>query len=257
LIASNTSSISINQLARGIKNPERFCGAHFFSPVWMMQLLEIIRGEKTSPDTMNHLLAFCGAIKKRAVVCTDHPGFVVNALLIPYLLKAFDLLESGVPIEKIDEAMVKFGLPLGPIKLTDEVGIDIFYFALTKSLNKKAPQTIENMISAGRLGRKKSGKGFFFADGKVDPEAIIFIHSRGVPKDFSIPEIQGMLFSPFVAVGKELLEKGVVSDPRSIDIGAIWGMGFPADKGGPLKWADLMGLSNHLYGVEFYRRPLT
>ena len=252
LLASNTSSIPISDLAKNVKNPGRFCGAHFFSPVWMMQLLEVIRGEETDEDTISNLLNFCAAIRKRPVVCNDYPGFVVNAMLFPYFIKAYEILESGVPIENIDQAMTGFGFPVGPIKLTDEVGIDVIHFVFTKSLGQKAPETIENVVKAGRFGRKKSGKGFFLEDGRVDPEVLPLIPTKGEPEDHTLDEIQRLLFVPFVEVGKELLEKKIVSDPRAIDTGAIWGIGFPADKGGPMKWADLTGLSRDLYGRDFY-----
>jgi 3-hydroxyacyl-CoA dehydrogenase/enoyl-CoA hydratase/carnithine racemase len=252
LLASNTSSIPITELAKNVTNPGRFCGAHFFSPVWMMQLLEVIRGEETEEETINNLLNFCAAIGKRPVVCNDYPGFVVNAMLFPYFVKAYEILESGVPIEKIDQAMTGFGFPVGPIRLTDEVGIDVIHFVFTKSLGQKAPQTIENVVKAGRLGRKKSGKGFFLEDGKVDPEVLPLIPAKAEPRDCTLNELQDMLFLPFVEVGKKLLEKGIVSDPRSIDTGAIWGIGFPSDKGGPMKWADLTGLSKKLFGSDFY-----
>ena len=252
LIASNTSSIPVTELAKNVTNPGRFCGAHFFSPVWMMQLLEVIRGKETDEDTINNLLNFCAAIRKRPVVCNDYPGFVVNAMLFPYFVKTYEILEAGVTIEKIDQAMAGFGFPVGPIRLTDEVGIDVIHFIFTKSLGQKAPQTIENVVKAGRLGRKKSGKGFFLEDGSVDPEVLPLIPTNAEPKDCTINELQDMLFLPFVEVGKALLEKGIVSDPRSIDTGAIWGIGFPADKGGPMKWADLTGLSRKLYGSDFY-----
>ncbi|MEE4353433.1 MAG: 3-hydroxyacyl-CoA dehydrogenase NAD-binding domain-containing protein [Desulfatiglans sp.] len=252
LIATNTSSIPVNLLAKNVMKPERFCGAHFFSPVWMMQLLEIIEGDATSPDTINSLLNFCASIRKRPVVCKDYPGFVVNAMLFPYFMKTYEILESGVPIEKIDRAMQEFGLPVGPIRLTDEVGIDIIHSVFTKSLGLGAPQTIENVIKDGRLGLKKSGKGFFLSDGSVDPEVLPLIPVSSEPKDFAADEIRDLLFRPFVEVGKQLLDQGIVKDPRSIDIGAIWGIGFPADKGGPMKWADMTGLSKELYGSDFY-----
>jgi 3-hydroxyacyl-CoA dehydrogenase/enoyl-CoA hydratase/carnithine racemase len=252
LLASNTSSIPITELAKNVTNPGRVCGAHFFSPVWMMQVLELIRGEETQEDTINNLLSFCAAIRKRPVVCNDYPGFVVNAMLFPYFIKTYEILESGVPIEKIDGAMTGFGFPVGPIRLTDEVGIDVIHFVFTKSLGQKAPQTIENVVKAGRLGRKKSGKGFFLEDGSVDPEVLPLIPVKAAPSDYTLKELQDMLFLPFVEVGKELLEKGIVSDPRSIDTGAIWGIAFPADKGGPMKWADLTGLSKKLFGSDFY-----
>ncbi len=252
LIASNTSSIPVTELAKNVTNPGRFCGAHFFSPVWMMQLLEVIRGGETEEATINNLLNFCAAIRKRPVVCNDYPGFVVNAMLFPYFVKAYEILESGVSIEKIDQAMTGFGFPVGPIRLTDEVGIDVIHFVFTKSLGQKAPQTIENVVKAGRLGRKKSGKGFFLEDGSVDPEVLPLIPAKAGSKDIPLNELRDMLFLPFVEVGRELLEKGIVTDPRSIDTGAIWGIGFPADKGGPMKWADLTGLSKKIFGSDFY-----
>jgi 3-hydroxyacyl-CoA dehydrogenase len=102
IICSNTSSIPITKLAQSVTNPERFAGAHFFSPVWLMELLEIVKGEATSQETVDNLLCFAGAIKKRPIICRDNPGFVVNAMIIHYFLKVYDLLEQGVPIEKID-----------------------------------------------------------------------------------------------------------------------------------------------------------
>ena len=252
LLATNTSSLPVDKLAKSVSNPERFVGAHFFSPVWMMQLLEIIRGQATSDATTNNMLAVCAALGKRPVVCNDNPGFVVNAMLFPYFIKAFDLLAEGVPMDRIDAAMMKFGLPVGPIRLTDEVGIDVSYLVLTKSLGMTPPVALENVYRAGRYGRNKNGKGFYAADGAPDPEVLPLINPDNRQKDYSVSELQDMLFTPFVQTGHDLLRKKVVSDPRSIDIGAIWGVGFPADKGGPMKWGDLTGLSEKLYGKKFY-----
>jgi 3-hydroxyacyl-CoA dehydrogenase / enoyl-CoA hydratase / 3-hydroxybutyryl-CoA epimerase len=252
ILASNTSSLPVNLLAKSVKGPERFAGAHFFSPVWKMQLLEIIRGEHTDEATIHNLLALCAALRKRPVVCNDNPGFVVNAMLFPYFKEAFDLIAEGVPIEAVDDAMTKFGLPVGPIMLTDEVGIDISYLVLTKSLGQKAPPAIENVYQAGRYGRKKNGKGFYNMEGAVDPEVLPLINPDGKTKTMTEAEIQAQLFAPFIKTGKELLDKKVVDDPRLIDIGCIWGVGFPPDKGGPMKWADLIGLSQQLFGRKFY-----
>lgn len=253
LIASNTSSLPVNLLSGSVKNPQRFAGAHFFSPVWVMELLELIRGEATSDDTINNLIALAGRLKKRPVVCNDNPGFVVNAMLFPYFLKTFELLEQGVSIESIDAAMMKFGLPVGPVRLTDEVGIDTSYLVLTKSLKKAAPPALENMYKAGRFGRNKNGKGYYTKDGTVDPEALPLVNPSGQHQEYTEAELQEMLFTPFVLTGSELLEKKIVSDPRLIDIGAIWGIGFPSDKGGPMKWADLTGLSERLLQKRFYK----
>ncbi len=252
LIASNTSSLPVNLLAKSVTRPERFAGAHFFSPVWKMQLLELIRGDKTSDETIHNLMAVCAIMRKRPVLCNDNPGFVVNAMLFPYFIKTFELLAEGVAIEAVDSAMQQFGLPVGPIRLVDEVGIDISYLVLTKSLLMTPPLALENVYKAGRYGRNKNGKGFYDQDGKVDPEVLPLINPDGNHKEYSTEELQTLLFEPLAQTGKELLDKKVVSDPRLIDIGAIWGVGFPPDKGGPMKWADLTGLSQKQFGKNFY-----
>ncbi len=251
IIASNTSTIPITRMARTVTNPGRFAGAHFFSPVWMMELLEVIRGENTSPETISNLLAFAAAIRKRPVVCNDYPGFVVNALILPYFLKLYELLERGVPIEKIDAAMVQFGFPVGPVRLIDEIGIDVHYKAFY-ALGLDPPETLKRVIKDGRAGLKKSGRGFFLKDGSVDPGVLPLIAVKGDPVEMSGGEIQDALYLEFVKKGKELLDMGIVDNPGSIDVAMIWGLGFPPDKGGPMKWADLTGLSRELYSRKFY-----
>jgi 3-hydroxyacyl-CoA dehydrogenase len=218
-----------------------------------MELVEVIRGQETDDNTMNNLITLAAALKKRPVVCNDNPGFVVNAMLFPYFTKSFEMLEEGVSIESIDSAMMKFGLPVGPIRLTDEVGIDTSYLVTTKSLHKIAPPALENVYKAGRYGRNKNGRGYYDKEGKVDPEVLPLINPAGKKKEYSEAEIQEMLFTPFIIVGNELLEKKIIADPRLIDIGAIWGVGFPADKGGPMKWADITGLSKKLFNKKFYQ----
>jgi len=249
LIASNTSSIPITTMSQFVKNAERFGGIHFFSPVWKMQLVEVIRGDKTSRKTIDNLLNFTSAIKKRPIVCNDNPGFVVNALLFSYLVNALNYLETGNAIEKVDGAMVRFGMPVGPIRLVDEVGIDVPFKALTgMGIEQK---TLSSVVNAGRYGLKKSGKGFFLADGSVDP-AVLPLIAEGEKVEREENEIQQGLLTAMVTVGKDLLERKVIDDPRMIDVGMIWGTGFPPDKGGPMKWSDLTGLSEKLFGRTFY-----
>ncbi|MCD6571070.1 MAG: enoyl-CoA hydratase/isomerase family protein [Deltaproteobacteria bacterium] len=251
ILASNTSSIPITQLAKDVKNPERFVGTHFFSPVWRMELLEIIRGEKTSQETVDNALNFAAAIRKRPIVCRDNPGFVVNAMLFPYFTTSLDLIGKGVPIEKVDKAMTSFGMPVGPIRLIDEVGIDVPYKAM-KSMGVTPPEVLKNVVEAGRYGVKKSGKGFFLVDGSVDPEVLPLIPAKE-KKDMTEEEIQDLLFTEMLKIAKELLDHKIVDDPRAVDIGMVWGTGFPPDKGGPLKWADLTGVSERLFGKKFYQ----
>ena len=249
IIASNTSSIPITSMAKYVTKPERFGGIHFFSPVWLMQLVEVIRGVQTSQDTIDNLLNFSAAIRKRPIVCRDNAGFVVNALLFPMVLETFRYLEEGNAIEKIDKAMLSFGMPVGPIRLTDEVGIDIPY-KIFKGMGVRQ-ETLANVVEAGRLGLKKSGKGFFLKDGSVDPEVLPLIGKRE-PRALTEEQIQEGLLVSMVKTGKDLLDRKVVDDVRMIDVGMIWGGGFPADKGGPMKWADLTGLSKKLFGKNFY-----
>jgi 3-hydroxyacyl-CoA dehydrogenase/enoyl-CoA hydratase/carnithine racemase len=249
IIASNTSSIPIDKMAAFVQGAERFGGMHFFSPVWMMQLVEIIQGEKTSRETVDNLLNFAGAIGKRPIVCRDNPGFVVNAMIFPYILNALQYVEEGNRIEKVDQALTDFGMPVGPVRLTDEVGIDVPYKVFVGM--GVAQDTLKKVVEDGRLGLKKSGKGFFLKDGSVDPSVLPLIAPR-TPRSRSAEEIQKGILEDMVKVGKGLLDRGIVSDVRMIDVGMIWGVGFPPDKGGPMKWADLTGLSRKLFGKNFY-----
>jgi len=250
IIASNTSSIPIAQMTEYVTYPARFGGLHFFSPVWLMQLVEVIRGELTSRGTVNNLLNFAASINKRPIVCRDNPGFVVNAMLFPMLWEAFRCLEEGNAIEKIDEAMLAFGMPVGPIRLTDEIGIDIPY----KIFNGMGirQNTLANIVESGRLGLKKSGKGFFLKDGNVDPEILPLIAKAEKNDLKNTEQIQEVILESMAKAGKDLLDKRIIDDVRMIDVGMIWGVGFPADKGGPMKWADLIGMSKRLFGKNLY-----
>jgi 3-hydroxyacyl-CoA dehydrogenase/enoyl-CoA hydratase/3-hydroxybutyryl-CoA epimerase len=249
IIASNTSSLPINAMSQYVSHPERFGGLHFFSPVWMMQLVEVVRGEKTAQDTIDNLLNFAASIRKRPIVCLDNPGFVVNAMLFPYISNAFQYVEEGNAIEKVDKSLMSFGMPVGPIRLTDEVGIDVPYKVFVGMGVEQT--TLKNVVDDGRLGLRKSGKGFFLKDGSVDPDVLPLIAKRE-PKEMTEEEIQMGLLESMVQVGKDLLDRKIVNDPRMVDVGMIWATGFPPDKGGPLKWSDLIGLSDKLFGKNFY-----
>jgi len=249
IIATNTSSIPMESMASFVTHTERFGGLHFFSPVWLMQMVEVIRGERTSQDTVDNLLNFAASIRKRPIVCRDNSGFVVNAVLFPYFVDALGFLESGVPIEEIDRVFVQFGMPVGPIRLLDEVGIDVGYNVMKG--RGFAQDTLRNVVGAGRLGLKKSGQGFFLKDGSVDPEVLPLISVKE-KQEVAATDMQAKVLTDMVTVGKDLLDRKIVEDPRMIDIGMIWGTGFPAEKGGPMKWADLIGLSEKLFGKTFY-----
>ncbi len=249
IIASNTSSIPLASMSPFVTGPERFAGLHFFSPVWMMQLVEIVRGTQTSQETVDNLLTFTGAIRKRPVVCKDHPGFVVNAVLFPYFLSALNFIEGGNAIEEVDRTFESFGMPIGPIRLMDEVGIDVCYNVIKG--RKLEQHTLKNLVDAGRFGLKKSGKGFFLQDGAVDPEVFPMV-SQSDARKLGSEEMVSHVLTEMITVAKDLLDKGIVDDPRMVDLGMIWGTGFPADRGGPLKWSDLTGLSTRTFGKPFY-----
>ncbi|MFH1114898.1 MAG: 3-hydroxyacyl-CoA dehydrogenase NAD-binding domain-containing protein [Pseudomonadota bacterium] len=252
IIATNTSSIPLAAMSQFLTNPERFAGLHFFSPVWMMQLVEIVRGAQTSRETVDNLLNFVGAIRKRPVLCKDNRGFVVNAVLFPYFLSALEFIEAGNGIEDVDKAFVEFGMPVGPVRLTDEVGIDVCFNVLRgRNLEQN---TLKNLVDAGRLGLKKSGKGFFLQDGSVDPEVLPLVF-QGHRQRLTAEEMRSKVLTEMATQAIDLLDRGIVDDPRMVDIGMIWGAGFPADRGGPLKWADLTGLSSRLFGKTFYEAP--
>jgi len=249
IVASNTSFLSIDELQKEIQNPERFAGMHYFSPVWRMELVEIIRGKDTSREAIDNLLHFAGGIRKRPILCNDSSGFVVNAVLDPLMTNGLGLVEQGNPVEKVDGAMLKFGMPIGPIRLADEVGLDVSYHIFkTRGIEQK---TYENLFNDGRYGLKKSGKGLFLPDGSVDPDALQCIAYRE-KKEMSEEEIADFFVTEMVKVGKRLLDEGIVEDPRVIDVGLIWGAGFPTDKGGPMKWADLSGISEKLFAKKIY-----
>ncbi|MDL2236472.1 enoyl-CoA hydratase/isomerase family protein [Christensenellaceae bacterium OttesenSCG-928-K19] len=250
LIASNTSGLSVDTLAAFVTHPERFGGMHFFSPVWIMQLVELVRGKETSQQTIDNFLNFAGLIRKRPLVCNDSPGFVVNAILAPFTRNGLKYIEEGNDINEVNNAFTQYGLPVGPVKLVDEMGIDVVYHIYKN--RGEAQQTLENFYKDGRYGTKKNGKGFFLEDGSVDPAAVELIGNRE-PLARSAEEMTTDLLKDQITIAKKLLENGVVDRPEMVDIGMLYGTGYPQDKGGPLKWADLIGLSEQVFGEKFYQ----
>ncbi|MDP7303859.1 MAG: 3-hydroxyacyl-CoA dehydrogenase NAD-binding domain-containing protein, partial [Pirellulaceae bacterium] len=251
ILASNTSTIPITTMAENVKHPERFCGIHFFNPVRRMKLVEIIRGEKTSDETVTTAVAYTKRIGKMPIVLNDGPGFLVNRLLFPYMSEALALLSEGARIKDIDRAAKAFGMPMGPIELYDLVGIDTATFA-GQTMSDAFPERIVSspilpaMVKAGRLG-KKSGLGFFSYKNKrkraaPDPGLDAFL-SEYIASDraFARDELTDRLFMPMLLEATRALEDNIVRDPRDIDLGLIFGLGFPPFKGGLMFWADHVG----------------
>ena len=251
IVASNTSTIRIGKLAEGMPSPERFCGLHFCHPVRERPLVEIVRGAKTGDETIATLAAHAKAIDKMPVVVSDGPGFLVNRLLLPYLAEALELLMEGASIDTIESATVEFGMAKGPFRLMDEIGLDTTLQAgwcMAAVFPDRIPISplLVALIKLGRLGQK-SGAGFFsYADpaslakpAEPDP-ATIEIVARWVKTSHqhSAENIIHRLLLPMILEATRILEDGVVRDPRDIDLGVIFGLGFPARRGGLLWWAD-------------------
>lgn len=252
ILASNTSTIPITRLAAGLQRPQRFCGIHFFNPVRQMKLVEIIRGERTSDQTVATAVAYTKSLGKMPVVVHDGPGFLVNRLLTPYLEDALNLLAEGQPIAAIDGAARKFGMPMGPFELYDMVGLDTASYAgkiLCEAFSDRFPGSpiVPAMMEAGRLGRK-SGRGFYDhrqpkAKRQEDPDVMEvlqpYIHGNGTK--LSAEQLTHRLFLPMLLEATRLLEERRVRSPRDVDIALVFGTGFPPFRGGLLFWADQLG----------------
>ena len=263
ILASNTSTISITRMAEAAPDPSTFIGMHFFSPVDRMELVEVIRGEKTSDETVATVVALAKKVRKTPIVVKDCAGFLVNRVLFPYLNEALILLAEGVPMDAIDAAAEKFGMPMGPIALEDQVGLDVSAFA-ARVLSKAYPDRavgsplLIDLVKAGRLG-KKTGAGFrkHAAKGKptADPAfaAILERHVQG-SSTMDAAEIIDRLFLPMLLEATRVLEEGIVRDPGDVDMGLILGIGFPPFRGGILRWCDTEGAANLLAKIERHVR---
>ena len=257
VIASNTSTIPISSIAEGAKHPERMLGMHFFSPVEKMPLLEVIPTGSTSPDAIATAVQFGRRMGKTVIVVQDRPGFWVNRILSPYLNEAGLLLAEGTPIEIIDRIMTGFGFPVGPIALLDEVGIDVAVKASgvmhTAFGDRMTPGPgIKTMVDAGRLGRK-AGKGFYaYHDGHKtdpDPEAYRLLGVRPLAT-VDKAEVERRLVYIMLNEAALAASEGVIRSARDGDIGAIFGIGYPPFRGGPLRYIDTLGADTVVRTLE-------
>jgi 3-hydroxyacyl-CoA dehydrogenase/enoyl-CoA hydratase/3-hydroxybutyryl-CoA epimerase/3-hydroxyacyl-CoA dehydrogenase/enoyl-CoA hydratase/3-hydroxybutyryl-CoA epimerase/enoyl-CoA isomerase len=263
ILASNTSTISITRMAKSVAEPARFAGMHFFNPVDRMQLVEVIRGEKTSDETVVTLVALARRIGKTPIVVRDCPGFLVNRILFPYINESLLLLEEGVPPRALDKAATAFGMPMGPVTLNDVVGLDTSLYAgqvVNSAFADRAVPTriLNELVSAGRLGQK-SGAGFYsYAKGSrgADDPALAGILAKcrrpGGRADLSAEEIQDRLFLPMLTEATRVLAEGIVREPGDVDMGLILGIGFPPFRGGILRWADTLGIPTVLQKLKKY-----
>ncbi|QTN32099.1 enoyl-CoA hydratase/isomerase family protein [Akkermansiaceae bacterium] len=237
VLATNTSALPIHELASSITHPERLVGLHFFNPVHRMQLVEVVRTESTSDETLATAVSFVRKIGKLPVVVKDSPGFLVNRILMPYLVEAAAMFEQGGDPEEIDQAMLDFGMPMGPLRLLDEVGLDVaMHVAGTLAAaypgRMKIPKIVGKLLEADHTGRK-GGSGFYVYDAgspAVNAEAIGFqTGSEETPKD-----TREILAKLMAAEAKLCLDEGVAETADDIDLAMILGTGYPPFRGGPL-----------------------
>jgi 3-hydroxyacyl-CoA dehydrogenase/enoyl-CoA hydratase/3-hydroxybutyryl-CoA epimerase len=249
VIASNTSALSIDAIANGLADPGKVVGIHFFNPVHRMQLVEVVQGSKTSPQTLATAVQFVKSIGKLPVLVKDSPGFLVNRILLPYMMEAFNLFSEGYHLERIDRLMLDFGMPMGPLRLTDEVGLDVSLHVgsdLAQRVQHLPPlnNTIERMLAQGWLGRK-SGKGFYVYSSTAErpnPELSAY-QPESEPTDGDDSALRDRLVLVMVNEAGRCLEEGVVTDPADVDFAMIMGTGWAPFQGGPLRYADSIGIS--------------
>lgn len=250
IFASNTSTIPIARIAEASRHPDTVIGMHFFSPVHRMPLLEIIVTDRTSRETTVTCVAFGRKLGKTVIVVKDRPGFFINRILSPYMNEAGRLLAEGARIEDIDGAMTRWGFPVGPVTLLDEVGLDVAIKAggvMLDAFGDRLTPAIrmDVLVKAGRLGRKSHGGFYRYEKGKkAGPEESVYgllgITPGGGPPESAIAE---RLSLAMLNEAARALEEGVIRSPRDGDVGAIFGIGYPPFRGGPFRTLDAMGLA--------------
>jgi 3-hydroxyacyl-CoA dehydrogenase/enoyl-CoA hydratase/3-hydroxybutyryl-CoA epimerase len=254
ILATNTSALPIKELAAETGSEERVIGLHFFNPVSRMKLVEVVIGEKTSDETKERGLAFVRQIGKVPVVVRDSPGFLVNRVLFPYLLDAAQLYERGIEASKIDDGLTTWGMPMGPLRLIDEIGVDITVdiadtLEAAYGVRAASPQILRKM-QAGKLLGRKSGAGFYKYSGRDQAPNEAIAQWRRASGQSQNAEITNRLLFLMINEASRCLEEGVVASPEDADYGMILGTGFPAVRGGPLRFAEHFGLKRTVEEME-------
>jgi 3-hydroxyacyl-CoA dehydrogenase / enoyl-CoA hydratase / 3-hydroxybutyryl-CoA epimerase len=251
VLTTNTSSLSVSEMQAVLARPADFAGMHFFNPVHRMPLVEVIRGEQTSDEAAATVVALAKKLEKIAVVVNDGPGFLVNRILAPYLNEAGWLLAEGGSIEQIDRVLRRFGMPMGPLRLLDEVGLDVARHAGAVMMaafgERLAPPPPMTALERTKLLGRKGGRGFYeYEDGREKGvnEAVYAELRSALPeqrRDIPEQEILDRTLLVMVNEAARILSEGIVATPADVDIGMITGTGFPPFRGGLLKWADATG----------------
>jgi 3-hydroxyacyl-CoA dehydrogenase / enoyl-CoA hydratase / 3-hydroxybutyryl-CoA epimerase len=274
VLASNTSSLSITAMQNRLARPEDFCGMHFFNPVHRMPLIEVVRGEATADRAVAVVFALARRLGKIPIIVRDGPGFLVNRVLAPYLNEAGWLIVDGASVEEVDRVMSRFGMPMGPLRLLDEVGLDVarhagrtMHEAFGARLEPSPPLVA---LEATDLLGKKGGRGFYLYEGEKrtgvnDALPELLAGSLGVGREVGDDEIRDRLVLVMVNEAARVLEDGIAASAGDVDLGMITGTGFPPFRGGLLRYADDRGLPEVLerlealharYGARFEPAPL-
>lgn len=272
ILTSNTSTISITRLGEGLKRPELFCGMHFFNPVHKMPLVEVIRGKKSSEQAIATTVAYATALGKTPIVVNDCPGFLVNRVLFPYFSAFFKLVQDGVPFQRIDKVMEKFGWPMGPAYLLDVVGLDtgahaqtVISQAFPDRMQHEHQTPLDILYQQKRFGQK-NGKGFYqyIPDKKTgapqktedaEVEQILkpcILRQRNV--ELTDEAIVERMMIPMILEAVRCLEEKIVEEVFEVDMGVLYGLGFPPFRGGVLRYADAVGVQKLLELSEKYQK---
>lgn len=267
ILASNTSTISINLLAKALKRPENFVGMHFFNPVHMMPLVEVIRGEKSSEVAVATTVAYAKKMGKNPIVVNDCPGFLVNRVLFPYFGGFARLVSAGVDFVRIDKVMEKFGWPMGPAYLMDVVGIDtghhgrdVMAEGFPDRMKDERRSAIDALYDANRLGQK-NGKGFYAyeTDKRGKPKKVADAGVLEVLKpivyeqrEVSDEDIVNWMMIPLCLETVRCLEDGIVETAAEADMGLVYGIGFPPFRGGALRYIDTLGVAEFVALADRY-----
>jgi len=267
ILASNTSTILISELAKALKNPQNFCGMHFFNPVHRMPLVEVIRGEKTGEDAIAKTVAYALAMGKTPIVVNDCPGFLVNRVLFPYFGGFSALIRDGADFRQIDKVMERFGWPMGPAYLLDVVGIDTAHHAdavmaegFPERMSHKGENAIDRMFKLERFGQKNN-KGFYRYEAdkrgkpaKLPDEAVdeILAEVMADRREFDDVEIIERMMIPLCIETARCIEDNIVATPAEADMALVYGIGFPPFRGGALHYMDHLGLAEFCAMAEKY-----